>query len=192
MLFDRAQHVGETAGHIGADRLALERAGAGAPDIALGDRNAEMIRPERDQPLDENRSARRRRGLRRAAASARKICCSVGGCGFIAAGGGAWRGDGRSDVIAGGDASAATAFDQRGDIGRGHAEARKIFLRRALALQFFAILILVDRLQRLRRALQSRVVDEGAARRIEFGENSFARVGHSGQDRPGEGQGRIG
>ena len=61
MLLDRAQHVGEAAEHVRADRLALERAGGGAADAALGDRDAEMIRPERDQPFDE--ADRRRTGL---------------------------------------------------------------------------------------------------------------------------------
>ena len=37
----------------GTDRLALEGAGGGAADLALGRRDAEMVGPERNQPLDE-------------------------------------------------------------------------------------------------------------------------------------------
>ena len=50
MGFDGDQHVGETPEHMGADRLAL--IGAGRRDVVIG-RNAEVVRPEPYQPLDE-------------------------------------------------------------------------------------------------------------------------------------------
>ena len=60
VLLDRAQHVGETAERMRPDRLALERAGDAAADVALGDRDAKVVGPESDQPLDE--ADRRRAG----------------------------------------------------------------------------------------------------------------------------------
>ena len=53
MAFDGEQHVGKTPEHVRADRLALERAGGDAADRPLRSRHAEMVRPERDQPLGE-------------------------------------------------------------------------------------------------------------------------------------------
>ncbi len=67
MLFDGAQHVGESTEHMRANRLAFERAGASAADVALGDRNAEMVRPEGDKALhisDISRSRAREPRLR--------------------------------------------------------------------------------------------------------------------------------
>ncbi len=51
MLLDRLQHVGETPEHMRADRLALERAGPHPRQRALVGGDAEMIGPERHQPL---------------------------------------------------------------------------------------------------------------------------------------------
>ncbi len=67
MPLDRLQHVGEPAEHERADRLALEGAGAGSLRHAFGRRDAEMIGPEGDEPLDETdrRGASRRRPGRR-------------------------------------------------------------------------------------------------------------------------------
>src|SRR5262249_60403783 len=50
MGLDREQHVGEPAEHMRPDRLALE--GAGDCPHLVG-RDAEMVRPEPYQPLDE-------------------------------------------------------------------------------------------------------------------------------------------
>ena len=54
MLLDRLQHVAETPEHIGADRLALERAGPHPRRPALVGGDAEMIGPEHHQPFDES------------------------------------------------------------------------------------------------------------------------------------------
>jgi hypothetical protein len=54
MLLDRLQHVAETPEHIRADRLALERAGPHPRRPALVGGDAEMIRPERHQPLGKS------------------------------------------------------------------------------------------------------------------------------------------
>ena len=50
MAFDRSQQIGEAAEHMRADRLALIGAGH-AHDFVGG--NAEMVRPEPDQPFDK-------------------------------------------------------------------------------------------------------------------------------------------
>ena len=47
----RQQHVGEAAEHVRADRLALVAAGHAHRRVG---RDAEMVRPEPDQPLDES------------------------------------------------------------------------------------------------------------------------------------------
>lgn len=52
-MLDGQQHVGEAAEHEGADSLALESAGAGPHELALGGRDAEMVRPETDQSFDK-------------------------------------------------------------------------------------------------------------------------------------------
>ena len=53
MLLDRLQHVAETPEHVGPDRLALERARPHPRQPALVGGNAEMVGPERHQPLGE-------------------------------------------------------------------------------------------------------------------------------------------
>ena len=53
MRLDRDQHVGKPAQDVRADRLAFERAGKRAHERALVGGNAEMVRPEPHQPLDE-------------------------------------------------------------------------------------------------------------------------------------------
>ena len=50
MAFDSGEHVGKTPEHMGADRLAL--VGAGRGNVLVG-RNAEVVRPEPDQPFDK-------------------------------------------------------------------------------------------------------------------------------------------
>ena len=68
MHLDRAQHVGETAQHMRADRLALERPGEHAQRVALARRDGEMIGPEHHEPLEQpvvrcRETAEARRGL---------------------------------------------------------------------------------------------------------------------------------
>ncbi len=50
MAFDRQQHVGKAAEHMRPDRFALVSA---RHRQNLVGRNAEMVRPEPDQPLDK-------------------------------------------------------------------------------------------------------------------------------------------
>ncbi len=50
---DRLQLIGETPERVGTDGFALEGAGRGAADVALGDGHTEVIGPERDEPLEE-------------------------------------------------------------------------------------------------------------------------------------------
>ena len=52
MLLDGFQHIGEAAEHMRADGLAFERSRCRAQDLPLGDRNGEVIGPERNQPFD--------------------------------------------------------------------------------------------------------------------------------------------
>ena len=59
MALDREQHVAEAAEHMGADRLALERAGD-RPHLRLVGGDAEMVRPEPDEPLDKSDLGRER------------------------------------------------------------------------------------------------------------------------------------
>jgi hypothetical protein len=68
MLLDRLDHVCEASEHIGPDRLALERAGPHPRQFALVGGDAEMVGPERHQPLEEtafgdHRALQPRQGL---------------------------------------------------------------------------------------------------------------------------------
>src|SRR5260221_14040675 len=54
MLLDRLEHVAESSEHMGPDRLALKQAGPDPRQLALVGGNAEMVGPERHQPLDES------------------------------------------------------------------------------------------------------------------------------------------
>jgi hypothetical protein len=184
MLFDRSQHVGETAGDIGADGFAFEDAGAGAPDIALGDRDAEMIRPEGDQALDK--ADRRHTGAgeaRRRLGAEDQLLGRRGGCHHR------WigrrsetrrsHGDRRHDGRRGERDHARRRLDQARNARRGHAQSRHSLTRDAIALLFFAILIVVNLLKQERGALQSWVV--GALRRVQFCEDGFARIAGPGK-----------
>src|SRR5258705_7912043 len=53
MLLDRLEHVAEASEYMGPDRLALERAGPHPRQLAFVGGNAEVVGPERHQPLDE-------------------------------------------------------------------------------------------------------------------------------------------
>jgi hypothetical protein len=167
MLFDRVQHVGEAPLGEGADRLALECARAGAPDIALGDGNREVVRPERNQPLDE--ADRRCAGAREArrGLDAKHLLFERR------------RRLHRTDHCRHHRARPRRRFDQGRDAGRRHALPGEILPIGALALLLLAILILIDRLQRQRRAPQRGIV--GALRRLELGEERFARIAGPGE-----------
>src|SRR5205814_9489516 len=54
MLLDGFQHVRETAEHMRPDRLALERARPHSRQWALTGGRANMVGPERHQPLDQS------------------------------------------------------------------------------------------------------------------------------------------
>jgi len=53
VLLDRLQHVGEAPEDVRTDRFALERAGPHSRQLTLVRGDAEMVGPERDQPLGE-------------------------------------------------------------------------------------------------------------------------------------------
>ena len=57
MALDGEQHVGETAEHVRANRLAFERTDGDPPELALAGRDAEMVRPEGDETFDETEPA---------------------------------------------------------------------------------------------------------------------------------------
>jgi hypothetical protein len=163
----------------GADRLALERAGADAADIALGDGDAEMVRPERDQPFDEANRRGAGAGQPRHRLGAKNLLFDRLGR-FGGRRGGRERGGHhcrrhrlrrrRRDDL-----------DDRGDIGRGHAEPGEAHSGDALARLFLAILIRIHRLQGERRAQQRRIVDFGGVRRVQFGKKRCSRIAGSRQ-----------
>ena len=160
MLFDGAQHVGETAEHMRADRLALEGAGGGATDVALGDRNAEVIRPEGRQAFNE--ADRRRTGLFETGLRIGAKILLIGA--FVV-----HRRAGRRHVRG-----------RRGlqgrDIGRRHAERGDAHRLKSVALLLASPLVFEDRLEN-RRAVWQIVAGQSAAhRRGPFVEQSGARV----------------
>ena len=68
MTFDSLQHVTEPAEYVGANRIALECARGDTNKAALHRRDAEMVSPELNEPLDETwlcnkRPPQPRRGL---------------------------------------------------------------------------------------------------------------------------------
>ena len=164
MLLDGAQHVGETAEHMRTDRLALERAGGGAANAALGDRDAEVVRPERGQPLDiaDRRRARLRQprlgvGAEKLLFGARRIDHRTGGRHF-----GRRRGK-----------------DLRRDARRRHAQRGQSHRVEAVALRFAAPIVVENGLQdlRCRRKIGPRELRRIGA--VEFGEQRLARVAHA-------------
>ena len=67
MLRRREHHVLEPAEHVRADRLALVAAGERRDEHFGAGRDAEVVRPERDEPLDERPLGRDALGERQAA-----------------------------------------------------------------------------------------------------------------------------
>ena len=57
MLRRRQHHVDETPEHVRPNRLALVAAGERRHEDLRADRHAQVIRPERDEPLDERTRA---------------------------------------------------------------------------------------------------------------------------------------
>ena len=147
-----------------ADRLALERAGGGAADVALGDRDAKMIRPERDQPLDE--ADRRGAGLLepRLRVGAKELLLGPAAA-FI------MRGRRRRGVVAGGDGG-----QQRGDARAPACRAwRGAPASCAVALLLAPPVVVVDGLQDLRRRRKLGIVDASPRRRVESSASSASR-----------------
>ena len=170
MLLDGAQHIGEAAEHMRADRLALERAGRARPMSLLADRDAKVIGPERDQPFEE--ADRRRAGLLEAS-------LRVGAEKFLL-----WRRLGRRrrsrhrprrrGVLL--RRGRGTWRDWRGDV-RGWRAGRGDPGRfGAVAFHLAAPFVRVDRLENLRSAGEFGVVEACAARLGDFGEQRGARI----------------
>ena len=175
MLFDRQQHVGESAQHVRTNRFALESARRGAADVALGDGHAKMIGPERHQSFAEADRAPSRRA---AAARARRRETPFAPATVPGAIGMSWaltidRFDPAAGAATGGNISA------RG-VRFGHRLGRQARGLRGFAFLFLRILVGEDIGENLRRGAQRGIFQARRIRARDLGEQRFARIAGAG------------
>ena len=173
MPLDREQHVGEPAEHMGANRLALERARRAAADHALGDRYAKVIRPERDQAFDE--ADRRRIGLREPDLRVVAKGCLLGWRFRLHRLAGGHRSHGRHFRVARGCRRGGRKENGR-HLGGGHRRSREHGQGGGVAPHFLAHFVGVNVLQYLRGRAQLGVFDMRGAGRRQFGEQRLLGI----------------
>ncbi len=176
MGLDRQQHVGEAAEHVRADRLALVGA-ADRTHAALVGGDAEMIRPEPDEPFGEA-DVGAERGMNARLGLVEIDLLRHGGTGIRGA---ARAASTACRVLRRRTRSAPRLAASHRCCSAGPAAPPL----RGLARYALLLLKLEGRARRLAARRQIRIGDPSGARPVELGQQRAARIGRDRGDRPG-------